>query len=257
MLDIQRASILKRISAALLDFVLIMIISVGVGWLTSIICNYDYHMDKIQGYYEYYNEKYDIDLLGTSDKYKDLSEEEQEAYDERYKAANEEYSHDEEAIKEFSLIINLSLIIISMGILFAVLITEFAIPLLLKNGQTVGKKVFAIGLVKNNCVKISTFQLFVRSIIGIYTIELMIPILLVFMILFGVLNIVGTIVILGLLVTQIILLFATKNHTLIHDTFAYTVVVDIASQKIFDNENDLIKYKEKLHEEEVKKIKTY
>lgn len=257
MLDIQRASLLKRLSAALLDFILLLILSVGAGWLTSIICNYDAHINKIEEYYEYYNEKYDIDLLGTSDKYKDLNEEEQRAYDERYQQANEEYANDKAAIKEFSLVINLSILVVSIGVFFGIFISEFLIPLFLKNGQTVGKKVFSVGVIKNNCVKMSTFQLFVRTIIGKYTIEAMIPILLVIAIIFGIVDIVGTIVIFGLLVTQIILLFATKNHTLIHDTFAYTVVVDLPSQMIFENEDELIKYKTKLHEEEVNRIKTY
>ena len=145
----------------------------------------------------------------------------------------------------------------SIGVFFGIIVSEFIIPLFLKNGQTVGKKVFSVGVIKNNCVKMSTFQLFVRTIIGKYTIETMIPILLIIAIIFGIVDIVGTIVILGLLVTQIILLFATKNHTLIHDTFAYTVVVDLPSQMTFDNEDELIKYKTKLHEEEVNRIKTY
>lgn len=257
MLDIQRASLLKRLSAALLDFILLLILSVGAGWLTSLISNYDEHINKVEEYYNYYNEKYDIDLLGTSDKYKDLNEDEQRAYDERYQQANEEYSHDKEAIKEFSLVMNLSLIIVSIGVFFGVFISEFIIPLFLKNGQTVGKKVFSICVIKNNCVKMSNFQLFVRTIIGKYTIELMIPILLTLAILFGIVDIIGTIVIIGILITQIILLFATKNHTVIHDAFAFTVVVDYASQKIFENEQEMINYKTKLHEEEVKRIKTY
>ena len=257
MLDIQRASLLKRLSAALLDFILLLILSVGAGWLTSVICNYDSHIKKIEEYYEYYNEKYDIDLLGTSDKYKDLNEEEQKAYDERYQQANEEYANDKEAIKEFSLVINLSILVVSIGVFFGIFISEFIIPLFLKNGQTIGKKVFSVGVIKNNCVKMSTFQLFVRTIIGKYTIEAMIPILLIIAIIFGIVDIVGTIVILGMLITQIILLFATRNHTLIHDAFAYTVVVDLPSQMTFDNEDELIKYKTKLHEEEVNRIKTY
>ena len=257
MLDIQNASILKRISAALLDFILIMIISVGVGWIISLATHYDSHLDKIQEYYDYYNEKYDIDILGTSDKYKNLTEEEQQAYDERLEAANKEYANDPDAIKEYSLVINLSLVMISIGLFMGICVSEFVIPLFFKDGQTVGKKVFGICIMKTNGVKLTTFQLFVRTLIGKYVIETMIPVLLALAVLLGILNIVGTIIIIGIFVTQLILLFATRNHTLIHDAFAYTVVVDKASQKIFDTEEEKIKYQEWLHEEEVKKVKTY
>ena len=136
MLDIERASILKRIAASLLDFILVLILSVGAAWLISLITNYNEHIDNVNEYYDYYNEKYDIDLLGTSDKYKDLTEEEQEAYDERLEQANLEYANDKEAIKEFNLVINLSIMIISVGLFFGIFITEFIIPLIFKNGQT-------------------------------------------------------------------------------------------------------------------------
>jgi len=123
MLDIERASILKRIAASLLDFILVLILSVGAAWLISLITNYNEHIDNVNEYYDYYNEKYDIDLLGTSDKYKDLTEEEQEAYDERLEQANLEYANDKEAIKEFNLVINLSIMIISVGLFFGIFIT--------------------------------------------------------------------------------------------------------------------------------------
>ena len=71
----------------------------------------------------------------------------------------------------------------------------------------------------------------------------MIPILLALAIVFGFIGIAGTIVIGGLLLVQIVLLFATKNRTLIHDAFAYTVVVDKESQKIFNTSEERIKYR--------------
>ncbi len=257
MFDIERASILKRISAALLDFILVLILSVGFGFFVSWISNYDEHLNNINEYYEYYNAKYDIDLLGTSDKYDNLNEEEKEAYDERYKQANLEYQNDKEAMKEFNLVMNLSIVIISIGLFFGIFITEFIIPLFFKNGQTVGKKIFSICIIKNDGVKVSNVQLFARTVIGKYVIETMIPVLLVFAIAFGFIGLAGTIVIIGLLLIQIVLLFATKNRTLIHDAFAYTVVVDKESQKIFNSVEEKIKYKEKLHEEEVSKQKAY
>ena len=257
MFDLQRASVLKRLSAALLDFILILIITVGAGWAVSAISKFDSHIDKVQEYYEYYNTKYDIDLLGTSGKYDNLTDEEQEAYNQRLQQANLEYSNDKAAIKEYGLVINLTIVIISVGVFFGIFITEFIIPLIFKNGQTIGKKIFSICVVKNDCVKMTNFQLFVRSMIGKYTIEIMIPILLFILIMIGGIGFIGTIVIAGLFITQIALLLFSKNKTVIHDAFAFTVVVDKESQKIYETEKDLIDFKTKLHEEEVKRAKEY
>ena len=55
MLDIERASILKRIAASLLDFILVLILSVGAAWLISLITNYNEHIDNVNEYYDYYN----------------------------------------------------------------------------------------------------------------------------------------------------------------------------------------------------------
>ena len=257
MLDIQRASIFKRIFAFILDFILMVIVATGVGLLISKIVNFDEQYEKFVAVYDYYDEKYDIDLLGKTDKYDDLNEEEQKAYDERLNQANLEWSTDATSQKQIYLVFNLTLIIITISLLVSVLILEFVVPLFLKDGQTIGKKIFSICIVKNNCVKMTNFQLFVRSIIGKYTIEIMIPVLIVIAIAFGAMGIIGLIVLALMLIVQIVLLFGTKNHTVIHDAFAYTIVVDKESQKIFANEEEMIKYKQKLHEEEVRRIKSY
>ena len=46
----------------------------------------------------------------------------------------------------------------------------------------------------------------------------------------------------GILLLQVILYFATRTHSPIHDLMAGTVVVDTASQRIFASDEDRIEY---------------
>ena len=49
------------------------------------------------------------------------------------------------------------------------------------------------------------------------------------------------------LLVQVLLLAFTQNHTPLHDLIAHTVVVDYASQMIFDSPEALLRAKEEYH----------
>lgn len=240
--DIQKASVWKRIAAALLDIILISTIAVGFAALISLITRYDSHNDELNAIYAEYEEKYDIDRSKSWDS---LTEEERA----RYEKADEAFRNDENALKTASLVLNLTLVITSMSIFAAIMAGEFILPLILKNGQTVGKKVFGLGVMATNGVKIKTVALFIRSMLGKYTIETMIPALILIMIYFGSIGLTGIIVLGLILLLQLILIISTKNNSLIHDLISDTVVVDLSSQRIFDSESEMIEYKKKIHAE--------
>ena len=126
---------------------------------------------------------------------------------------------------------------------------EFVVPLLFGNGQTVGKKIFGIAVMRVNGVKINGVALFIRSILGKYTIETMVPVMLVIMVMLEVLGIVGPAVILLIGVLQIGLMLATRTNSAIHDCLANTVAVDLHSQMIFGSEAEVIEYKKRIHED--------
>ena len=140
---------------------------------------------------------------------------------------------------------------LSMGLLLAYLILEFILPIILKNGQTIGKKVFSIELVRPNCVRITTLALFARTILGKFAIETMFPVLLIFMLLFGDLGWIALALLGALLLLNAILFFATKNRTPIHDLLAGTVSVDAKLQMIYGSEDELNEAISLLHREEV------
>ena len=142
---------------------------------------------------------------------------------------------DDEASYLYAMLINLTLIMITFGILLSYLLLELLIPLLFGNGQTLGKKVFGIGVMRVDGIKLSPLLLFVRTVLGKYTVETMIPVMVLLMIFFGTAGIGGTAVISLLGVVQLVLIAVTNGRKPIHDLLAQTVTVDIASQRIFES----------------------
>ena len=81
----------------------------------------------------------------------------------------------------------------------------------------------------------------------------MIPLLIFLMMLLGVIGIVGPMIILALGVIQIVMMVTSKTNSPIHDALAQTVAVDIHSQLIFGDEDQLWEYKKRAHEEMVRR----
>lgn len=247
--DVQKAGILKRASAFLLDIIVIAIIATGVAYLMSFVLNLDYHQDKLQSRYTYYEKEYGVRFDLTQEDFNNMSEEELKKYDDVQKLINK----DDELIQEYRTVITDLLIIVFVSGLVSIMISEFFIPLLFKNGQTIGKKVFSLVVIRNNSVRANTVQLFARALLGKFAVETMIPAYLIVMSIMGSMGIIGPIILGLFLIFQIILFFATKNRTFIHDILSYTVVADNQAQLIFETDEDLLKYKQKIHNEYVEK----
>ena len=248
-LSLQKANFWKRISAWLLDFILVCIIVAGFAAAFSAIFGYDRYNDKMDELYERYETEYGIDLNISEEKFAELSDAEKQAYED----ANAAMNKDEEMLYTYNMLFNLTLIIISLALLFTYILLEFVLPLIFRNGQTVGKKVFGIAVMRSNSVKITGPVLFIRAILGKLTMETMIPVLIFIMILFGDLGFIGTLILILILALQIFTLAITKTNSAIHDLLSDTVVVDLQSQYIFESEEALIEYKKQLHKEEAEK----
>lgn len=266
--DLQKASVLKRISAWLLDFILLTIVITGLTWGLAAAFGYYQNQSFIANINEEYDEKYFSEINGegcspenrkltfntnvmTAEKYEALSEDDRAYFDSVYDI----YKTDERVNYSFAKEITVLLSAASIAIILAYLGLEFFIPLKLGNGQTVGKKVFAIGVMQVNGVRITGISLFARSMLGKCTIETMVPALIAIMILRGAINIVGLLVLALIAIFELILIISTKTNSLIHDIFAFTVAVDLPSQMIFDSEEDLIAYKKRIHAEAVENAK--
>ena len=260
--DLQKASLIKRFSAFLLDFILLAIVFTGAMMGVSSLTNYDSHFSSLESRLTEIQEKYNIPEIEKSyevsfNEFQYMMDDEKALLDpvvlDAYTKCTEEMNSDSATIKFYETIMNLSMLIVSLSMLIAFLILEFFIPLLFKNGQTIGKKIFSIAVMRNDGVKISPMILFVRAILGKYTVGTMVPIMMILMLLFGSSPIVSIAVVLLIFLIQVILLLTSKKRSLIQDYLSSTVVVDFQSQMIFDSVEDKQEYQLRIHKEEADK----
>ena len=274
MFELKKIGIIRRLSALLLDAILLAVLATGFMWIIDLICkfsaqdqklrNYRAQMDEYRTEYfadiaDNYGFRYEEDengdtytiikidpetkaespsdadaLIGALDADKDRSERMQEAY-EAYQALPTSGV----IFRQRRLVLNMLFMMVSIGVLLAYLILEFILPIILKNGQTVGKKVFSICLVKPNCVKMPTVSLFARTFLGKFAIETMFPILLLFLFMYAGTFWLSIILFVAITLLNVILFFATKNKTPIHDILSGTVAVDMKLQMIYATEEEL------------------
>ena len=243
--DFQRASMLKRVPAWLLDIILLITLATGFMAGLSYVLDVDSQLQKLDAIYVKYETEYGIDFTKTSEDLAKLPEEELA----KYEAAAAALDKDTEAQATYQLLLNLTLITLGVGILGAFLLLEFLVPLLLKNGQTLGKKVFGVALMRKDGIKVTTFMMFARSILGKYTVETMVPVLFIVGLFFNAVGGIGLILLVVFLLAQVIVPFATRDKTAFHDLMACTVAVDLSSQMIFDTVEEQEEYHKRLHEE--------
>lgn len=236
----HKPAVSRRIAAMILDFILLTIIATGAATLLSWAFGYDTHADIITARRQHFEQAYGIQFQITNEEYEALTKESQEAYN----AAFEALTGDEAFLQAYNMQISLTMLIATFSVLAGVLVVEFVIPLFFKNGQTVGKKLFGIALMRTDGVQISTLQLFIRSILGKFTIEMMIPIYTFLMLFFNIANIITLVILGALLIVQLICLGATQTHNPIHDRLSGTVAVDFSTQMIFVSHADLLEYLE-------------
>lgn len=243
--DLQKASMLKRLAAWIFDLIMLAIIVVGLLAFITAVFGFEYHSAKLQEVYDRYEAQYGVNFELSLEELQALPEDKIAVYEEADKAL----SQDKQFQELYSKVLSVGLMSLSLSILIGYVLMEFLVPLLFGNGQTAGKKIFSIALMRTDGVKVTPFMVFARSILGKCTIETMIPVLLIVMIFFGIAGF-GALLILGLiLLLQVILIWKTKNNSAIHDLMAYTVVVDMTSQMIFESEEHRLEYQKRLEEE--------
>lgn len=252
--DLQKADIWKRASAALFDFIILGICAVGFIFLLMQIVGFDSYSDQLTARQEFFETKHGVDFdyeaeTDENGNIKELTEEQKNLLEVAY----EDFASDAEANYLITMIFQLTIITVSIGILLAFMILEFVVPMLLKNGQTLGKKIFGVAVMRLDHVRINGTFLFARNILGKYTIETMIPIMMLILMFFGTVGFMGPVIILLVLGSNIIMMIASHTNSPIHDMLAHTVTVDLSSQMIFETPEAVLEYKQKVHAEAVDK----
>ncbi len=239
---LQKAGIWKRAAAWLLDSILVCILATGVAVALSALLGYDSYQQSLQAGYDRYEKQYGVTFNMSAQEYAALTKEEQENWETAYQAL----IRDEAVLRDYNMVINLILVNTSLSILVAILLLEFVLPLILKNGQTVGKKLFGLCLVRSDGVQVNTLQLLTRALLGKCAIETMIPVLVVLMLFWGIGGVFGIVVLALLGIGQLVSLIITRSNAALHDLMAGTAVVDKQSQQIFRSAEDLIAYQKQV-----------
>ena len=239
--DLQKASMWKRCSAALFDGILLCIVIVLFAWMLSTALGFDGYNATLDACYAKYEEAYGVDLRLSLGEYEALDEAELS----QLNAAYDALAADEEAVYAYNMMMQLTLVVTSLSILLGYMVMEFTIPMCFGNGQTLGKKIFGLGVMRQDGIRISGTTLFIRTVLGKYTIETMIPVLMIIMIYFGSVGLVAPVIIGAILLVNIVMLIATRTNAAIHDGIASTVCIDLPSQMIFNTREDMIAYKKK------------
>lgn len=291
MFEPKKIGIVKRASALLLDAILLIVLTTGFMYIISLICNFDREQEiylQASSEWEEFTEDYGEAIAGyfgcTFEKEGDVrvmrKDGEEHSFIEvinQFANLNGEIDYDkpnaEKVAEAYNVYQTLTLtpigklyaqnnylfsllfMMVSLGILLAYLCLEFILPIIFKNGQTVGKKVFGIGVVRSNCVKINILSLFARTFVGKFAIETMFPILLIFLFFIGSIGWLALVLFAAIVILNVALFFATKNRTPIHDLLAYTVVVDVRLQEIFQSEEELNAAKTLQHKDSVVNVR--
>ena len=250
----------------LFDFMMLIVVFLTCAFPLIALFRYNDYLDQreeLQGSIlekwkiEELEEKYaDYENVSFFEYEKRLTEEQKAALPEEvqiaFKGCKEELDTNEALANNLGTLVILFVTIFSLSLLLAFIILEFIVPLIFKNGQTFGKKIFSLAVVRVDSVKISPFVLFVRTILGKYTICTMVP-LITFPMFYTAMSIVPIFFVLLILLLHIVFYFTSGTGALIHDKMAATAVVDMQTQMIFDSVEEKENYQLRIHREEVSK----
>jgi uncharacterized RDD family membrane protein YckC len=163
---------------------------------------------------------------------------------------------DEEAEALLHKCSSITIATISIGLFGGVMVTYFLIPLLLKNGQTIGKKFMRIALVSKEGIRVPKINLFIRALFGIYVVEYMVPVYGIFYIFSGLPgSILATAVVVGILIINMFLITTNRFGLTIHDLIGKTVVVEYDGQAMFDSIEELREYQKKEQQKNIEYAK--
>ena len=232
MVDLQKAPFGKRIFAFLADLIVAAILISGLYFAFSAILDVDSYTAKYDGILKSYEERYGVSFDTTQEEYDAMTDAEKEHYNEAVDAMN----NDEDANRAMKTALTMGFAIIAGGIIVSMLLLEFIVPLLMKDGRTLGKRLFGLGVMRRNFTRITPVQLFVRGVIGKGVFELVLPIMIIFSVLLGITGIFGLILLGVMVIAEIVALVRSDSNSMLHDVLADTAVVDWASQLIFDDE---------------------
>lgn len=127
-----------------------------------------------------------------------------------------------------------------VSIFFPLLILEFILPMIFKNGQTLGMKLFNIALISKNDIKVKPIQVFVRFLFGKFIINGIVPVLgVMYIFISDGAGITGAMLLLLFLIANFACYGVGQNKTFVPDALAGCYPIDTQEQIFFDTVEEL------------------
>ena len=205
-------------------------------WYNTDILNIGSTEEGVTVYFQY-----DVDDLDQPDPSKvgiPLTSATEEELDAFYEAELQAAHYDLLDYPPFSALVSqingyaIQIFIISASISLAIFYLMF--PLILKNGQTLGKRIFSLGVVSAKGYRIKPWQTIVRFFVFVAEIAV------------SLYTFLGAI-----LISYTLMIFSKKNRS-VHDFIAGTSVINLKSSLVFDNEDDEAAYRRRVAEDEAR-----
>ena len=236
----------KRIAAYVIDMLIVSVVVFGLTNIKQINYQYDNH-EKVSSEYEKYVKKYEK----LEDKYNDAKEDykDKKITKEKYSKIKNEYkdykSGYEKNIKKFNYDLSRNSVIATI-ISIAVIIAYFGIFQYSLGGQTIGKKLLKLKVVKNKEGSLNIFNYLIRcAILNGVIINIL---LIVFVNIFDVNNFYMANYVISNIqsiieILILIMIFMTSDSRGLHDYIAGTKVVEIdALGEEVNNKKEEIEY---------------
>ena len=113
--DLQKASLWKRASAWIFDFILLGILIVGVAFVLSAVLGYNGYNETLDAAYAQYEAQYDVEFEISQEQYLAMTEQQRHNYDTAYNTL----VSDQEAMYAYNMVLNLTMLITTLSILIA------------------------------------------------------------------------------------------------------------------------------------------
>ena len=219
---IIKASFFKRTAALIFDLIIGFVLFVGVeNLIMHPIVNAAYQYDELDHQFEDKLVEYGVGYYDS--KTNEFKFVQFETIEER-NAHMDEFNKDKEAVAIRTKLDSINLLKVTMDFMVSEFLVFCLMPLILKNGQTLGKKLMKLALVSTNEVKVKGWNVFARWAVGIFAFETMIN-----------LAFVAFFIIPLPLIVSIIMAAVSRKGMALHDYIGGTIVVDLNNTVILDS----------------------
>lgn len=240
----------KRFAAFFIDLVVFILLLTGVTWIVGDIAGYNRNAELLEEKYVEHG-IYIVDEKTNEYIFCDTT---QKVCQDGWVTFNK----DEEACKYYDKSVELTTLILTISVFVTYAALEFVVPLLFKNGQTIGMFILKIGLVSNDGVRVNHKQMFVRFIIGKYIVATMIPIyglIFLFFNLYG--GLLGLIAFASILGIDLLMTLASPKKAGIANSISSCYACDLDTSMIYDTIEEVNAIKGAEQERKNQKIKYF